>query len=91
MIWHYKRYFNCDSKNAIYMMMCNTYEWFYLGQIANLKQRIRKHKSDFFHPQNSYCQKCSEHLRDCSRMKEPFFRIYMRIKKNHASLKKNVS
>ena len=88
MIWHYKRYFNCDSKNAIYMMMCNTCEWFYLGQIANLKQRIRKHKSDFFHPQNSYFKKCSEHLPDCSRMKEPFFRIYMRIKKNHASLRK---
>ena len=56
--------------------MCNTCEWFYLGQTTNLKQRIRKHKSDVFHPQNSFCKKCSEHLRDCSRMKEPFFRIY---------------
>ena len=76
MIWHYKRYFNCDSKNVIYILMCNTCDWFYLGQTISLKQRIRKHKSDVFHPQNSFCKKCSEHLRDCSKMKEPFFRIY---------------
>ena len=94
MIWHYKRYFNCDSKNVIYILMCNTCEWFYLGQTTNLKQRIRKRKSDVFHPQNSFCKKCSEHLRDCSRMKEPFLEythFNMRIKKNYVSLKKNVS
>ena len=66
--------FNCVSKNVIYILMCNTCEWFYLGQTTNLKQRIRKHKSDVFHSQNSFGKKCSEHLRDCSRMKEPFFR-----------------
>ena len=59
---------------AIYILMCNTCEWFYLGQTTNLKQRIRKHKSDVFHSQNSFGKKCSEHLRDCSRMKESFFR-----------------
>ena len=31
MIWHYKRYFNCDSKNVIYILMYNTSKWFYLG------------------------------------------------------------
>ena len=66
MIWHYKRYFNCDSKNVINRLMCNTCEQFYLGQTANLKQRIKKHKSDVFHPQNSFCKKCLEHLQDCS-------------------------
>ena len=94
MIWHYKCYFNCDSKNVIYILMCNTCEWFYLGQTTNLKQRIRKHKSDAFHPQNSFCKKSSEHLRNCSRMKEPFLEFthfYMRIKKNDAILTKNVS
>ena len=90
MIWHYKRYFYCDSKNVVYMMMYNTYEWFYLGQIANLKQRIGKHKSDFFHPQNSYCKKCSEHLPDCSRMKEPFFQNLYENKKEPREFKKNV-
>ena len=76
MIWLYKRYCNCDSKSVIYILMCNTYEWFYLAQTTNLKQIIRKHKSDVFHSQNSFCKKCSEHLRNRSRMKEPFFRIY---------------
>ena len=76
MIWNYKRYFNCDRKNNFYILMCNTCEWFYLGQTTNLKQIIRKHKSDVFHPQNKFCKKCSEHLRDFSRMKESFFRIY---------------
>ena len=50
MIWHYKRHFNCDSKNIIYILMCNTSEWFYLGQKNALKKRIRKYKSDVFHP-----------------------------------------
>ena len=85
-MWHYKRYFNCDSKNVIYILMCNTCDWFYLGQTTSLKQRIRKHKSDVFHPQNSFCKKCSEHLRDCSRMKEPFFRIYPFLYENKKEL-----
>ena len=75
MIWHYKRYFNCNSKNVIYILMCNTCEWLYLGQTTNLKQRIRKHKSDVFHPENSFCKKCVEDLGNCSRMKNVFFRI----------------
>ena len=87
MIWHYKRYFNCDSKNVIYILMCNTCDWFYLGQTISLKQRIRKHKSDVFHPQNSFCKKCSEHLRDCSKMKEPFFRIYPFLYENKKELR----
>ena len=94
MILHYRRYFNCDSKNVIYILMCNTCEWFYLGQTTNLKQRIRKHKSDVFHPQISFCKKCSEYLLDCSRMKEPFSEFthfYMKIKKNYAILTKGVS
>ena len=65
-----------------------------MRQAANLKQRIRKHKSDVFHPQNSFYRKYSEHLCDCVRMKEPFLEFihfYMKIKKNYASLKKNVS
>ena len=76
MIWHCQSYFNCDSKDVIYILICNTWEWFYLEQTANLKQGIRKYKSDVFHPQNSFCKKCSEHSRDCSRMNEPSFRIY---------------
>ena len=86
MIWHYKCYFKCDSKN-ISILMCNTCQWFYLRQVANLKQRIRKHKSDVFHPQNSFRKKCSEHLHDCSKMKEPFFRIYPFLYKTKKELR----
>ena len=32
-------------------------------------------------------QKCSEHLRDCSRMKEPFFRIYLFLYENKKELR----
>ena len=63
--------------------MCNTCEWFYLGQTTNLKQRIPKHKSDAFHPQNSFCKKLY-----CSRMKEPFFQIYPFLYENKKELYK---
>ena len=52
-IWHYKSYFNCDGEKVIYILMCNTCEWFYLGQTTDLKQRIRNNKSYVF-----YAQKC---------------------------------
>ena len=87
MIWNYKRYFNCDRKNVFYILMCNTCKWFYLGQTTNLKQIIRKHKSDAFYPQNKFRKKCSEHLRDFSRMKEPFFRIYSFLYENKKELR----
>ena len=67
--------------------MCNTCEWFYLGQTNNLKQRIKKHKSDVFHPQNSFCKKYSGRLRSCSRMREPFLRIYPNLFENKKELR----
>ena len=70
-----------------YDVIYNTCEWFYLGQTTNLKQIIRKHKSDVFHPQNSFCKKCSEHLRDCCRIKEPFARIYSFLYENKKELR----
>ena len=60
---------------------------FNLGHTTSLKQRVRKHKSDVFHPPNSFYKKCSEHLRDCSRMKEPFFRIYPFLSDNEKELR----
>ena len=53
------------------------------GEEANF---FKKHKLDVFHPQNSFCKKCSEHLRDCSRMKEPFFSIYPFLYENKKEL-----
>ena len=80
MIWQDKRCFNCDSKSVIYTLMCNTCEWFFLGQTTNLKQRIRKY---------SFCKKYSEHLPDCRRMKEPCFRIYPLLYKNKKELRES--
>ena len=58
-----------------------------LGQTTSLKQSIRKHKSYVIHPRNSFSKKCLEHLRDCSRMKEPFFRIYPFLYENKKGLR----
>ena len=69
-------FFSCHSKDVLYVLICNNCEFFYNGRTEELKQRTRKHKSHVFHPNNSNCKKCSEHLRTCSKMKEPYFNIY---------------
>ena len=56
------------------MLICNNCDYFYLGKTIDFKQRIRKHKSDVKHPQNSTCRECAEHLRNCAKI-EPFFRF----------------
>ena len=88
MIWHYKSYFNCGSKNVIYILMCNTSEWFYLGKTTNLKKRVRKHKLDVFHSKNIFWKKCSEHLRHFSRIKKNLSRIYPFLYENKQELHK---
>ena len=74
--WHYIHFFSCDSKDVLCILICNNSDFFYTGQTEELKQCTRKHKSDVIHPNNSNCKKCSEHLRTCSKMKEPYFNIY---------------
>ena len=94
MIWHYKRYFNSDSKNVTYILMCNTCEWFYLGQTINLKQRIRKHKSDVFHHRTVFIRNAQTIYAILVEQKKIAFRIYLFLyenKKNYVSLKKIVS
>ena len=73
--WNYNKIFDCDSKDVLYILICNNCDYFYLGKTIDFKQRIRKHKSDVKHPQNSTCRECAEHLRDCAKI-EPFFQIY---------------
>ena len=68
-------FFNCDSKEVLYILICNNCDYFYLGKTIDFKQRRRKHKSDVKHPQNSTCRECAENLRDCAKI-EPFFQIY---------------
>ena len=70
--WHYKCFFSCDSKDVLYVIICSNCDFFYIGQAEELKQRTRKHNLDVIYPN----KKCSEHLRTCSKMKEPYFNIY---------------
>ena len=74
--WHYKHFCICDSKDVLYVRICNNCDFFYIGQTEELKQHTRKHKSDLIHPSNSNCKKCWQHLRACSKVKEPYFNIY---------------
>ena len=46
--------------NVLYILICNNCDYFYLGKTIDFKQRIRKHKSDVKHPQNSTCRECAE-------------------------------
>ena len=73
---HYRRFFSCDNKDVLYVLICNNCDFFYIRQTEELKQRTRKHKSDVIYSNNSNCKKCSEHSRTCSKMEEPYFNIY---------------
>ena len=74
--WTYTRLFTCDSKNILYVLKCRICPKNYLGKADCTKQRIRKHKSDVNHPENSNCVKCINHLIGCSNLVEPFFIFY---------------
>ena len=75
-IWVYNRKFSCASRNVIYILKCTKCSGFYLGKTDDTTQRCRKHASDVRHPENSNCQYCSEHLRDCSKLIFPYFKMY---------------
>ena len=47
-----------------------------MGKTDDIKQRMYKHASDVCIPENSNCRECSEHLRECSGLVEPYFKIY---------------
>ena len=74
--WVYKRHFDCNSKKVIYIVICNYYWEFFIGETGDLKERIRLHKSNTLHPHNANCKKLSNHLHKCSRSREPYFQIY---------------
>ena len=78
-------FFNCDSKDVLYILICNNCDYFYLGKTIDFKQRIHMHKSDVKHPQNSTCRECAENLRDCAKI-ESFFQIFSFIVKKIITL-----
>ena len=42
-------FFYCDSKDVLYILICNNCDYFYPGKTIDFKQRIGKHKSDVKH------------------------------------------
>ena len=64
----YNRIFDCDSKDVLYILICNNCDYFYLGKTIDFKQRIRKHKADVKQPQNRTFRECAEHLRDFAKI-----------------------
>ena len=60
----------------MYVLICNNCDFYYIGQTEELKQRTRNYKSNVVHPNNNSGKKCSDHLRTCSKMKEPYLNIY---------------
>ena len=83
--WNYNKFFDYNSKDVLYILIYNHCEYFSLRKTIEFKQRIRKHKSDVKHPQNSTCRECAEHLRDCAK-NEPFFRFIRFIMKKIITL-----
>ena len=74
--WNYNKFFDCNSKDVLYILICNNCDNFYIGKTIDFKQRIHNHKSNVKHTQNSTCQECAEHLRDYAKI-GPLFQIYL--------------
>ena len=68
--WTYKKYFSCDSKDFIYILICKICDNFYLEQTQDFNHRISKHKSDVKNRHNS-----TESLRNLNQA-EPYFQIF---------------
>ena len=74
--WTYNRFFSCHSMNILYILKTEHDDDFYLGKAGSCKTRMAKHKSDVQNPQNSNCKKCTEHIRNVSKLTEPYFQFY---------------
>ena len=75
-----KNFFDCNSKDVSYILICNNCDYFYLRKTVDFKQTIRKHKSDVKQPQNNTCREFSEHLTGCAKI-EHFLRFMCFIMK----------
>ena len=45
-----------DSKDVLFVLICNNCDFFYTGQTEELKQRMLIHKSNVIHPNKSNCK-----------------------------------
>lgn len=74
-IWKYNRYFDCNSKNLVYMMVCCKCGATYIGETQNLRERMNNAKSSIRKPSQAVVP-YAQHLHDCSNLVEPFFYCY---------------
>ena len=35
--WNYNKFFDCDSEDVLYILICNNYEYFYHGKTIDFK------------------------------------------------------
>ena len=75
-VWNYTRSFDCNSRNVIYVVQCSNCWQFYIGETDDLKKRTRLHMSNTNHPGNSNCKKLSSHLKVCSKLVHPYFKMF---------------
>ena len=74
--WIYNHPFDCNCRNVIYVVQCSNCWMFYIGETEDLKQRTRLHISNTHKPENSNCKKLCRHLKRCSKLKHPYFKIF---------------
>ena len=87
--WTCKNYFSCDSKDVICILICKTWDNFYLGQTQDFKQRTAKHKSDVKNPHNTTCRICSEDLRGCNQA-QTYFQTFPFLYETNTALRKYI-
>ena len=78
-------------ERTLFTYWCVTLDWFYLEKTTSSKQWIMKHKSDAFHPQNSFVRDAESIYTIVGEWKKlllEYTYFYMRIKRNYASFKK---
>ena len=77
-MWKIKSHVNCNSKNVVYFLKCNSCEETYTGQTNNLRLRMNGHKSGARLGTNSDI--FDKHVLKCRKRKqidtEPLFLIY---------------
>ena len=73
--WKYNRYFDCNSKNVIYMLKCRVCDATYIGQSGDFRDRTNNAKSSVRH-HTSATVPYATHFNHCSNLEEPYFYAY---------------
>ena len=85
--WIYRRHFDCSSVNLIYLMKCSGCNEIYIGETSNIRHRINNAKKDIINPMQSSVP-YALNIKNCTKLIEPYFKIYPLIFENDSSLRK---